>query len=69
MAKFIRLQNTEGVEVILNVKHILKITDMPQTFSTPKRTMIELFADTDVNIFTYLSTDDIFNKLNKGEDK
>ena len=67
MANFIRLQNTEGVEVIINTEHILKITNMPQTYTTPKRTMIELIKDTDVNIFTYLSTDDIFNKLTKGE--
>ena len=63
MANFIRLQNTDGVEVIINTEHILKITDIPKTYSTPKKTMIELIADTDVKIFTYLSTDDIFNKL------
>ena len=65
--KFIRIQNTEGVEVIINTEHILKITDMPGTFSTPKRTMIELIKDTDVNIFTYLSTDAVYDKLTKGD--
>lgn len=66
MAKFIRIQNTDGVEVIINTEHILKIIDMPGTFSTPKRTMIELIKDTDVNIFTYLSTDAVYDKLTKG---
>lgn len=63
--KFIRLQNTDGIEVIINTEHILKITDMPETNSTPKRTMIELIADTNVNIFTYISIDIIFDKLAK----
>lgn len=67
MAKFIRIQNTDGVEVIINTEHILKITDIPGTFSTSKRTMIELIKDTDVNIFTYLSTDAIYDKLTKGD--
>lgn len=66
MAKFIRIQNTDGVEVIINTEYILKITDIPGTFSTSKKTMIELIKDTDVNIFTYLSTDAIYDKLTKG---
>ncbi len=65
MTKFIRLQNTDGIEVIINVEQILKITDMPKTYSSPKKTMIELIKDIDVNIFTYLPTDIIFDKLTK----
>lgn len=64
MRQFIRLQNTEGNEVIINTEYILKITTQPKTHTTRERTMIELSVDTGVNIFTYLSTDTIYDKLN-----
>ena len=64
MKKFIRVQNTEGNEVILNTEYIVKITAQPRTHNTYERTMIELGVDNGVNIFTYLSTDAIYNKLN-----
>ena len=64
MKQFIRLQNTEGNEVILNTSFILKITTQPKTHTTYERTMIELSVDNGVNIFTYLSTDAIYDKLN-----
>ena len=64
MKQFIRLQNTEGNEVILNTSFILKITTQPKTLTTYERTMIELSVDGGVNIFTYLSTDAIYDKLN-----
>ena len=64
MKQFIRLQNTEGNEVIINVDYIVKITTQPKTHTTPAMTMIELSVDNGVNIFTYLSTDAIYDKLN-----
>ena len=64
MKQFIRIQNTEGNEVILNTSFILKITAQPKTYNTYERTMIELSVDNGVNIFTYLSTDAIYDKLN-----
>ena len=64
MKKFIRVQNTEGNEVIINTDYKVKITAQPKTHSTYERTMIELSVDDGVNIFTYLSTDAIYNKLN-----
>ena len=64
MKQFIRLQNTEGNEVIINTNYILKITAQPKTYNTCERTMIELSVDDGVNIFTYLSTDAIYDKLN-----
>ena len=44
--------------------YIVKITAQPRTYSTYERTMIELGIDNGVNIFTYLSTDAIYDKLN-----
>ena len=64
MKQFIRLQNTEGNEVIINTEYIVKITTQPTTYKPYERTMIELSVDTGVNIFTYLSTDAIYDKLN-----
>ena len=64
MKKFIRVQNTEGNEVIINTEYIVKVTAQPRTHNTYERTMIELSVDNGVNIFTYLSTDAIYNKLN-----
>ena len=64
MKQFIRVQNTEGSEVIINTDYIVKITSQPRTHNTYERTMIELSVDTGVNIFTYLSTDAIYDKLN-----
>ena len=64
MKKFIRVQNTEGNEVIINTDYIVKIIAQPKTHSTYERTMIELSEDKGVNIFTYLSTDAIYDKLN-----
>ena len=64
MKQFIRVQNTEGSEVIINTDYIVKITAQPKTHTTRERTMIELSVDTGVNIFTYLSTDAIYDKLN-----
>jgi hypothetical protein len=64
MKQFIRVQNTEGNEVIINTDYIIKITAQPKTHNNYERTMIELSVDTGVNIFTYLSTDAIYNKLN-----
>lgn len=64
MKQFIRVQNTEGSEVIINTDYIVKITAQPKTHNTYERTMIELSVDYDVNIFTYLSTDAIYDKLN-----
>ena len=64
MKQFIRLQNTEGDEVIINTDYIVKITTQPKTHTTYERTMIELSVDNVVNIFTYLSTDAIYDKLN-----
>ena len=64
MKQFIRLQNTEGNEVIINMDYIVKITALPKTYNTYERTMIELSVDTGVTIFTYLSTDAIYDKLN-----
>lgn len=64
MKQFIRIQNTEGNEVIINVDYIVKITAQPKTYNTHERTMIELNVDGGVNIFTYLSTDAIYDKLN-----
>ena len=64
MKQFIRIQDIEGREVIINVNNILKVTAQPKSYTTPARTMIELNVDTEVNIFTYLSTDIIFDKLN-----
>jgi hypothetical protein len=64
MKQFIRIQNTEGNEVIINVDYIVKITAQPKTHTTYERTMIELSVDGGVNIFTYLSTDAIYDKLN-----
>ena len=65
MKKFIRVQNTEGNEVIINTEYIVKVTAQPRTHNTYERTMIELSVDNGVNIFTYLSTDAIYDKLNK----
>lgn len=64
MKQFIRIQNTEGNEVIINMDYIVKITAQPKTYNTHERTMIELSVDDGVNIFTYLSTDAIYDKLN-----
>ena len=64
MKQFIRIQDTEGREVIINVNNILKVTAQPKTLHNYARTMIELNVGTEVNIFTYLSTDIIFDKLN-----
>ena len=64
MKQFIRVQNTEGNEVIINTDYIVKITAQPKTQNTEGRTMIELSVDYGVNIFTYLSTDAIYDKLN-----
>ena len=64
MKQFIRVQNTEGSEFIINTDYIVKITSQPRTHNTYERTMIELSVDTGVNIFTYLSTDAIYDKLN-----
>ena len=64
MKQFIRVQNTEGNEVIINTDYIVKITAQPPTYNTYERTMIELGIDNGVNIFTYLSTDAIYDKLN-----
>ena len=64
MKQFIRVQNTEGNEVIINTEYIVKITAQPKTYNTYERTMIELDVDNGVNIFTYLSTDAIYDKLN-----
>ena len=64
MKKFIRIQNTEGNEVIINTDYIVKITAQPKTYNTYERTMIELSIDSGVNIFTYLSTDAVYDKLN-----
>ena len=64
MKQFIRVQNTEGSEVIINTDYIVKITAQPKTHNTYERTMIELSVDTGVNIFTYLSTGAIYAKLN-----
>ena len=64
MKQFIRLQNTEGNEVIINTDYIVKITAQPKTYNTYERTMLELSVDSGVNIFTYLSIDAIYNKLN-----
>ncbi len=64
MKQFIRVQNTEGSEVIINTDYIVKITAQPKTYNTYERTMIELSVDYGINIFTYLSTDAIYDKLN-----
>lgn len=64
MKQFIRLQNIEGNEVIINTDYIVKITAQPKTYNTYERTMIELSVDNGVNIFTYLNTDAIYDKLN-----
>ena len=64
MKQFIRIQDTEGNEVIINTDYIVKITAQPKTHNTYGRTMIELSVDYGVNIFTYLSTDAIYDKLN-----
>ena len=64
MKRFIRVQNTEGNEVIINTDYVVKITAQPKTYNTYERTMIELDVDNGVNIFTYLSTDAIYDKLN-----
>ena len=64
MKQFIRLQNTEGNEVIINTDYIVKITANPITHSTYARTMIELSVNNGVNIFTYLNTDRLYDKLN-----
>ncbi len=64
MKQFIRIQNTEGSEVIINTDYIVKITAQPKTYNTYERTMIELSVDYGINIFTYLSTDAIYDKLN-----
>ena len=63
MKQFIRLQNTEGKEVIINTEYIVKITTQPITYKPYERTMIELRGNSEVNIFTYLSTDVLYDKL------
>ena len=62
--QFIRVQNKECNEVIINTDYIVKITAQPKTHNTYERTMIELGIDNGVNIFTYLGTDAIYDKLN-----
>lgn len=64
MKQFIRLQNTEGDEVIINTDYIVKITAQPKPHNTYGRTMSEICVDYGVNIFTYLNTDAIYDKLN-----
>ena len=64
MKQFIRVQNTEGNEIIINTDYIVKITAQPRTHNTYERTMIELSVDGGEYIFTYLSTDAIYDKLN-----
>ena len=64
MKQFIRLQNTEGNEVIINTDYIVKITAQPKPHNTYGRTKSEICVDDGANIFTYLNTDAIYDMLN-----